>query len=41
MIPYKTEPLADFSNEENRKAYREALKKVQGEIGKDYTLVIG
>ncbi|MGX9135697.1 L-glutamate gamma-semialdehyde dehydrogenase [Rummeliibacillus sp. JY-2-4R] len=41
MIPYTTEPLTDFSNEENRQAYQEALKKVQSELGQDYPLIIG
>lgn len=41
MIPYTTEPLTDFSVEENRQAYQEALKKVQSELGKDYPLIIG
>lgn len=41
MIPYTTEPLTDFSIEENRQTYQEALKKVQSELGKDYPLIIG
>lgn len=41
MIPYKTEPLADFSIEGNQKAYKEAIQKVQKDLGKDYPLVIG
>ncbi|WP_397539741.1 L-glutamate gamma-semialdehyde dehydrogenase [Rummeliibacillus pycnus] len=41
MIPYTTEPLTDFSKEENRQAYQEALKKVQSELGQDYPLIIG
>lgn len=41
MIPYTTEPLTDFSKEENRQAYKEALKKIQNELGKDYPLIIG
>ncbi|WP_102694232.1 L-glutamate gamma-semialdehyde dehydrogenase [Rummeliibacillus pycnus] len=41
MIPYKTEPLTDFSKEENRQAYQEALQKVQSELGQDYPLIIG
>ncbi|AMW99694.1 L-glutamate gamma-semialdehyde dehydrogenase [Rummeliibacillus stabekisii] len=41
MIPYTTEPLTDFSNEENRQAYEVALKKVQSEIGQDYPLIVG
>ncbi|MDM5334844.1 L-glutamate gamma-semialdehyde dehydrogenase [Ureibacillus composti] len=41
MIPYKHEPLTDFSVEENRQAYLEALKKVEGELGQHYPLIIG
>lgn len=41
MIPYKSEPLTDFSVEENRQAYLEALKKVESELGKEYPLIIG
>ncbi|TSI03887.1 L-glutamate gamma-semialdehyde dehydrogenase [Lysinibacillus sp. BW-2-10] len=41
MIPYKSEPLTDFSNEANRQAYLEALKKVESELGQDYPLIIG
>ncbi|MFJ8263286.1 L-glutamate gamma-semialdehyde dehydrogenase [Rummeliibacillus sp. NPDC094406] len=41
MISYTTEPLTDFSKEENRQAYQEALKKVQSELGQDYPLIIG
>lgn len=29
MIPYKSEPLTDFTVEENRQAYLEALKKLK------------
>lgn len=41
MIPYKHEPLTDFSIEENRQKYLEALKKVESELGKDYPLIVG
>ncbi|WP_100402030.1 L-glutamate gamma-semialdehyde dehydrogenase [Bacillus sp. FJAT-42315] len=41
MIPYKHEPFTDFSQEENKKAYEEALALVQGYLGQDYPLVIG
>lgn len=41
MIPYKSEPLTDFSVEANRQAYLEALKKVESELGQDYPLIIG
>ncbi|WP_462412755.1 L-glutamate gamma-semialdehyde dehydrogenase [Neobacillus sp. Marseille-QA0830] len=39
--PYKHEPLTDFSIEENRQAYLQALKTVEGYLGKDYDLIIG
>ncbi|USK29358.1 L-glutamate gamma-semialdehyde dehydrogenase [Bacillus sp. CMF21] len=41
MIPYKHEPFTDFTNEENKKAYQEALQKVEGYLGQDYPLYIG
>ncbi|MFY0760419.1 L-glutamate gamma-semialdehyde dehydrogenase [Metabacillus dongyingensis] len=41
MIPYKHEPFIDFTNEENKKAYQEALQKVEGYLGQDYPLYIG
>ncbi|WP_160724256.1 L-glutamate gamma-semialdehyde dehydrogenase [Bacillus sp. USDA818B3_A] len=39
--PYKHEPFTDFSLEENRQAYLEALQTVEGYLGQDYPLVIG
>ncbi|KGR75032.1 L-glutamate gamma-semialdehyde dehydrogenase [Ureibacillus sinduriensis] len=41
MIPYKSEPLTDFSVEQHRNAYLDALKKVESELGKEYPLIIG
>ncbi|WP_088006560.1 L-glutamate gamma-semialdehyde dehydrogenase [Indiicoccus explosivorum] len=41
MIAYKHEPFTDFTVEENRKAYEEALKQVKGYLGQDYPLIIG
>ncbi|NLY79947.1 MAG: L-glutamate gamma-semialdehyde dehydrogenase, partial [Lysinibacillus sp.] len=41
MIPYEHEPFTDFSIEENRKKYFDALKKVESELGKEYPLIIG
>lgn len=41
VVPYKHEPFTDFSKEENRKAFEAALKQVEGELGKDYDLIIG
>jgi 1-pyrroline-5-carboxylate dehydrogenase len=39
--PYKHEPFTDFTNEKERNAYLEALKTVEGYLGRDYDLVIG
>ncbi|MGG5252452.1 L-glutamate gamma-semialdehyde dehydrogenase [Neobacillus sp. SM06] len=39
--PYKHEPLTDFSVEENRQAYLNALKTVESYLGQEYELVIG
>ncbi|PGV55887.1 L-glutamate gamma-semialdehyde dehydrogenase [Bacillus sp. AFS037270] len=39
--PYKHEPFTDFSVEDNRQAYLQALKTVEGYLGQDYPLVIG
>ncbi len=41
LIPYKHEPFTDFSKEENRKAFEEALQLVEGYLGQDYPLIIG
>lgn len=41
MIPYKHEPFTDFSKEENKKAYEDALQLVEGYLGQHYPLVIG
>ena len=41
MIPYKHEPFTDFTQDENKKAYQEALKTVEGYLGQDYPLIIG
>lgn len=41
MIPYKTEPLTDFSLQENRDLYTKALAKERANLGKDYPLIIG
>ncbi|MEH7272396.1 L-glutamate gamma-semialdehyde dehydrogenase [Neobacillus vireti] len=39
--PYKHEPFTDFTIEENRQSYLNALKTVESYLGKDYPLVIG
>ena len=41
MINYKHEPFTDFSVEENKQAYLQALKKVESQLGADYPLIIG
>lgn len=41
MINYKHEPFTDFSVEENKQAYLEALKKVESQLGANYPLIIG
>ncbi|QOS91321.1 L-glutamate gamma-semialdehyde dehydrogenase [Peribacillus sp. JNUCC41] len=41
MISYKHEPFVDFTSEENKKAYQEALQTVEGYLGQDYPLYIG
>ena len=41
MIEYKHEPFTDFSVEENKKAYLEALNKVESQLGAEYPLIIG
>ena len=41
MIPYKHEPLTDFSNEENRHAYEQGFSVVKEYLGQDIPLVIG
>jgi 1-pyrroline-5-carboxylate dehydrogenase len=37
---FSNEPLVDFSKAENRKAMEEALKKVGGELGREYPMYI-
>lgn len=38
---FKNEPFTDFSTEANAAAMRAALEKVKGELGREYSLVIG
>lgn len=40
ILPYKNEPLTDFSNPENREAYEKALAKVKKQFGKHWNLLI-
>ncbi|MGO4889760.1 L-glutamate gamma-semialdehyde dehydrogenase [Anaerobacillus sp. MEB173] len=41
LTPYKHEPFTDFTVEENRIDFEAALRQVEGELGKEYSLVIG
>lgn len=41
VVAYKHEPLTDFSTDENKKAFQEALDLVEGYLGQDYDLIIG
>src|ERR1044071_2022849 len=38
---FRNEPLTDFSKEQNAQAMRDAIKKVQEQLGREYPLVIG
>ncbi|MET3576942.1 L-glutamate gamma-semialdehyde dehydrogenase [Bhargavaea ullalensis] len=40
MIPYKHEPLTDFTKEENRKAYEQGFEVVKEYLGMDVPLII-
>lgn len=41
MIPYRPEPLTDFSNGREAAALQQALERARGELGKEYPLWIG
>lgn len=41
MKPYTHEPLTNFNDEKNKKAFEEALQFVQIQLGRDYPIVIG
>ena len=38
---FRNEPFTDFSKEENAQAMRDAIARVQSELGREYPLVIG
>ncbi|WP_068674810.1 L-glutamate gamma-semialdehyde dehydrogenase [Oceanobacillus sp. Castelsardo] len=40
VLPFKHEPFTDFKDEINREEFKLALKKVEGELGKVYPLII-
>lgn len=39
--PYKNEPFADYSDPDTLAEFKATLKKVEGQLGQDYGLVIG
>src|SRR5215467_3805103 len=39
--PFRNEPATDFSNSENARSMRDALRKVGSELGREYDMVIG
>lgn len=41
IYPYQTEPLTDFTKQENIEKYEKALRLVESYLGKHYDLVIG
>ena len=41
MIPFRNEPLIDFSLAENRKAMETALAQAKSQLGRTYPLMIG
>ncbi|QYR19516.1 L-glutamate gamma-semialdehyde dehydrogenase [Paenibacillus sp. sptzw28] len=41
MKPYRPEPFTDFSDTENHEALAASIRLVQGELGREYPLIIG
>lgn len=41
VVPFQNEPLTDFSDPKNRKAFEQALKQVQSQFGREHPLIIG
>lgn len=41
LIPYTHEPFTDYSVEKNYQSFKDAIKKIEGELGKSYDLVVG
>lgn len=41
VVDFRNEPFTDFSDEANRWAFAEALKKVERELDREYDLIIG
>jgi 1-pyrroline-5-carboxylate dehydrogenase len=40
-VPFKNEPLTDFSKPENKKAFEQAIEKIKARIGSEIPLIIG
>jgi 1-pyrroline-5-carboxylate dehydrogenase len=40
-VPFKNEPLTDFSKPENKKAFEQAIEKIKSKIGSEIPLIIG
>ena len=40
VLGYRPEPFTDFRREENFRAFKAALEKVEGELGREYPLII-
>jgi 1-pyrroline-5-carboxylate dehydrogenase len=41
LYSFANEPFTDFSRDDNRKAFETALKKVEGDLGRSWPLIIG
>jgi len=41
LEPFRNEPFADFSDERNAQAMLKALAEVEGELGREYPVIIG
>ena len=41
MKRFKNEPLTDFSRPANRRAMEKAIIKVEGQLGREYPIVVG
>lgn len=41
QVEFKNEPFTNFSLPENKKAFQEALAKVESELGREYDIIIG
>ena len=41
LPPFKNEPFTDFTDSANKRAMVEALERVTGELGREYSLILG